>query len=164
MILLSASKVWLFVQRGGGKWSFLTWTNSHSSLQRHPETNREVVEETLLTLQKIYVTFSSNWTFPYQGGWSQFLISSKRFDSSICDWKYEFSIFFGKYYFLCIESFRVDFWCVHRLQLLKVCNQYVTLPNSSRVQSVSKEQSRNNPGKTFFPNWWILDWSSAEIG
>ena len=23
---------------------------------------------------------------------------------------------------------------------------------------------RNNPGKTFFPNWWILDWSFAEIG
>ena len=30
-----------------------------------------------------------------------------------------------------IESFRVDFRCVHRLQLLKVCDQYVTLPNSS---------------------------------
>ena len=23
---------------------------------------------------------------------------------------------------------------------------------------------RNNPGKTFFPDWWILDWSFAEIG
>ena len=23
---------------------------------------------------------------------------------------------------------------------------------------------RNNPGKTLLPNWWILDWSFAEIG
>ena len=29
MILLSASKVWLWVQRDGGIWSFLTWTKSH---------------------------------------------------------------------------------------------------------------------------------------
>ena len=44
--------------------------------------------------------------------------------------------------FLCIEFFRMDFRCVHRFQLLKVCDQYVTLPNSPRVQSVSEEQSR----------------------
>ena len=49
---------------------------------------------------------------------------------------------FGKYHLFRIESFRVDFRCVHRLQLLKVCNQYVTLPNSPRVESVSEEQSR----------------------
>ena len=92
--------------------------------------------------KKIYMTFSSNWTFPYQGGCSQFLISSNKFYSSICGWKNKFSIFFGKYYFLCIESSRVDFWCVHRFQLLNVCNKFVTFPNSTRVQSVSKEQSR----------------------
>ena len=39
-------------------------------------------------------------------------------------------------------SFWADFRCVHRLQLLKVCDQHVTLPNSPRIQSVSKEQSR----------------------
>ena len=33
-------------------WSFLTWTRSHLSLHRHPETSREVVEETLLILQE----------------------------------------------------------------------------------------------------------------
>ena len=48
-----------------------------------------------------------------------------------------------------IESFRVDFRCVHRLQLLKVCDQYVhpsnittTQPKSPRVQCISEEQSR----------------------
>ena len=101
--------------------------------------------------KKIPSTFSSNWVFPYQGVCSQFLISSRKFDSSICGWKIKC--------FLCIESFRVDFQCVHRLQLLKVCDQYVTLPNSPRVESVSEE-----PGKTFFPNWWIRDWSFAVIG
>ena len=44
--------------------------------------------------KKIYVTFSSNWVFSYQGGCSQFLISSRKIDSSICDWKNKFSIFF----------------------------------------------------------------------
>ena len=52
MMLLSASKVWLWVQRDDGIWSFLTWTESHLSLHRHPETSLEVVEETLLILQE----------------------------------------------------------------------------------------------------------------
>ena len=91
--------------------------------------------------QKVPLTFSSNWVLPYKGGCSQFLISSRQFDSSICGSNNEFSIFLGKYFLLCIESFGVDFWCVHRFQLLKVCNQKDTLPNS-RVQSVSKEQSK----------------------
>ena len=47
--------------------------------------------------KKINVTFSSNWVIPYQGGCSQFLISCNKFYSSICDWKYEISIFFEKY-------------------------------------------------------------------
>ena len=33
----------------------------------------------------------------------------------------------------------VDFRCVHRFQILNVCNQYVTLPNSSRVQKHIRE-------------------------
>ena len=110
--------------------------------------------------KKIYVTFSSNSTFPYQGGCVQFLISSRKFDSSICDWKNKLSCFFVKYHLFRIESYRVDFWCVHRLQLLKVCNQYVTLP----IPPAYDAYPRNNSGKTFFPNWWILDWSFAVIG
>ena len=77
--------------------------------------------------RKSTVTLSSTWTRPYQGGCSQFLIFSGCFDSSICYWKNKFS-FLGKYHLFRIESFRVDFRCVHRLQLLKVCDQYVTLP------------------------------------
>ena len=52
MTLLSASKVWLWVQRDGGIWSFVTWTRNHLSLHRHPEMSLEVVEETLLILQE----------------------------------------------------------------------------------------------------------------
>ena len=111
--------------------------------------------------KKIYVTFSSNWVFPYQVGCSQFLISSRKIDSSMCCWKNKFSFFFRKYHLFCIESFQVDFRCVHRFQLLNVCNQYVTLPNSTPAYNA---YPRNNPGKTFFPNWWILDWSFAVIG
>ena len=110
--------------------------------------------------KKIYVTFSSNWTFPYQGGCCQVLISSRKFDSSICDWKNKISIFFGEYHIFRIESFRVDFRCVHRLQLLKICSQYVTLPNSSRVQSVSKEQSRLDFLSKLMDSWLVFrrDW------
>ena len=52
--------------------------------------------------------------------------------------------FFGTHHLFHIDSFWVDFRCVHRLQLLKVCNQCVTLPSSPRVQSVSEEQSRQD--------------------
>ena len=76
----------------------------------------------------VKVTFSLNWSLPYRSGCSLVLISSRAFDSSICDWKNKFSLF-GKYHLFRIESFRADFRCVHRLQLLKVCDQYVTLPN-----------------------------------
>ena len=52
MILLSASKVRLVVQRDGGRKSFPTWTRSRLLLHRHPEMSRVVVEETLLILQE----------------------------------------------------------------------------------------------------------------
>ena len=103
--------------------------------------SREVVEETLLILQENQRDFLleliaavPRWIFSVPD-----LLQG--FDSSICDWKNKFSLF-GKYHLFRIESFRVDFRCVHRLQLLKACDQYVTLPNSPRVQSVSEEQSR----------------------
>ena len=35
--------------------------------------------------KKVTSTLSLNWSMPYQGGCSQFLISSRKFDSSICD-------------------------------------------------------------------------------
>ena len=91
--------------------------------------------------KKVNITLSLNWSRPCQGGCSQFLISSRCFDSFICDWKNKLPLL-GKYHLFRIESFRVDFRCVHRFQLLKVCDQYVTFPNSPRVQSVSEEQSR----------------------
>ena len=63
------------------------------------------MEETLLILQKSHITLSLNWSMPYQGGCSQVLISSKGFDTSICDWKHKFSFFFGKYHLFRTESF-----------------------------------------------------------
>ena len=70
-------------------------------LHQHPEMSREVVQETLLVLQEsLYYSF--NWSMPYQGGCSQFLISSRGSDSSIFDWKNEFSLF-GKYHIFRIE-------------------------------------------------------------
>ena len=45
--------------------------------------------------KKISLTFSSNWVIPHQGGCCQFLISSRKFNSSICGWKNGFSISLG---------------------------------------------------------------------
>ena len=153
MFVLSASKVWLWVQRDGGMWSFLTRTKI---IYRFTGIRKWVMrwwKRPFWFSKKIYVTFFSKWTFPYQGGCSQVLISSRKFDSSICDWKNKFSIFFGKYHL----------WCVHRFQLLNVCNQYVTLPNSHRVQSVSKEQSRQDFLSKLMDSWLVFRRSRAII-
>ena len=159
MILLSASKVWLWVQRDGG---FLKFPDvDQKSFIASPAIGKWVLrwwKRPFWFSKKTTLTFSSNWVFPYQGGCSQFLISSRKFNSSICGWKNEFSIFIGIYYFLCIESFRLDFWCVHRFQ----CLQPICHP--SKIHPAYRAYPRNNPGKTFFPNWWILDWCFAEIG
>ena len=73
---------------------FYTLDWSLLSLHRHPEMSHEGGErETFDSSRKIYVTLSSNWTFPYQGGCSQFLISSRKIVSSICGWKNNFCIF-----------------------------------------------------------------------
>ena len=120
-------------------WSF-EWF-SKSSFARSFPFCQEVLDISQIAI--VNITFSLNWSRPYQGGCSQVLISSKGFNSFICDWKNKLSFFFGKYHlFRIVSFFWVDFRCVHRLQLLKICNQHVTLPNSPRVQCVSKEKSR----------------------
>ena len=147
MILLSASKVWLWVQRDGGFWSFLTWTKNHFVLHRHPEVSLEVVEvETLLILQEnlsdlllVLGDPVQRWMFSVPDLLQQILFVHLRLEI----WIFHFG---AKYHLFRIESFWVDFRCVHRFQHLNVCNHYVTLPNSPRVQGVSKEQS----SKTFY--------------
>ena len=42
------------------------------------------------------------------------------------------------------------------------CMQPVRHP--SKFTPAYNAYPRNNPGKTFFPNWWMLDWSFAVIG
>ena len=96
MILLSASKVWLWVRRDGGIWSFLTWTKKHLSLHRHPEMSLEVVEkETLLILQESQYYFLlelddavSRWTFSGPDLLQRFWFVHLRLENG-------FSIFFG---------------------------------------------------------------------
>ena len=101
--------------------------------------------------KKVNITLSLNWSMPYQGGCSQFLISSRGFDSSICDWKNKFSLF-GKYH----RVFASRFPMRPSSPTLKVCDQYVTLPNSPRVESVSEEQSRWDFLSKLMDSWLIL--------
>ena len=132
---------------GSTWWRYMKFPDMHGPkiIYRFTGIQKRVVEwwkRPFWFSNKVNVTLSSNWSRPYQGGCSQVLISSRSFDLSICDWEIKFSFFLRKYHFFRIESFWVDFRCVHRFQLVKVCNQYVTLPNSHRVQSVFEEQSR----------------------
>ena len=39
-----------------------------------------------------------------------------------------------------------------------------TMMSPFQIPPAYRAYPRNNPGKTFFPNWWILDWSFAELG
>ena len=132
MILLSTSKVWLWFQRDGGIWSFLTWTTNHLSLHRHPEVSLEVVEETLLILQENQGDFLlelgvpvSRWVFSVPDLFREVWFVHLRLENKI-------SIFFGKYHLFCIESFRVDFSCVHRFQpsqrLQPICHPFQIPP------------------------------------
>ena len=90
--------------------------------------------------KKVNVTLSSTWSRPYQGGCSQFLISSRGFDSSICDWKNKFSLF-GKCHLFRIESFLSRF-PMRPSSPNPQCLQPVRHPSKSpRVESVSEEQS-----------------------
>ena len=110
--------------------------------------------------KKINVTLSLNWSRPYQGGCCQILISSKKFYSSICDWK------------ICFQFHREISPLLHwvfssRFQMrpsfpFPQCVQPAR--HLSKFPPAYNAYPRNNPGKTFFPNWWILDWSFAVIG
>ena len=87
VIVLSAIKVWLLVHRDGGIWSS-SW-HEPKIVYRFTGIWKRVLrlwKRLFWFSKKVNITLSLNWSMPYQGGWSQVLISSKSFDSSICDW------------------------------------------------------------------------------
>ena len=99
--------------------------------------------------KKVNITLSFNWSMPYQGGCSQVLISSKGFDSSICDWKNKFSFFFGKYHLFCIESFLES---ISDASIVSNSSRSATSTSPFQIPPAYRAYPRNNPGKTFFPN------------
>ena len=108
--------------------------------------------------KKVNITLSLNWSMPYQGGCSQFLISSRCFDSSICDGKN----------FPClgnITSFALSlFEQISDASIVSNSSTSAISTSPFQIHPAYRAYPRNNPGKTFFPNWWILDWSFAVIG
>ena len=95
----------------------------------------EMVEETLMALQESQrdplldlVAAVSKWVFSVEN---------------------DFPLSLGNITSFALSLFRVDFRCVHRFQLLKVCNQYVT---PFQIPPAYRAYPRNNLGKTFFPN------------
>ena len=156
MILLSASKVWLLVQRDGG---FEVSWHGPEIVYRFTGIRKWVVrwwKRPCWFSKKVNITLSLKWSMPYQGGCSQVLISSKSFDSSICDWKINSLFSLGN-----INSFALSlFEQISDASIVSNSSRSATSTSPFQIPSAYRAYPRNNPGKTFFPNWWILDWSS----
>ena len=162
MILLSAIKVWLWVQRDGGIWSFPTWTGNRLSLHRHPASGNESWGgeggDPSDSPRK------SLWPSP-RIGWSRIkvmfsvpdLLQQILFVLRLEKWFFHLC---GKYYFLCIESCWVDFRCVHRFQLLNVCNHM----SPFQISPAYRAYPRNNPSKTFLQSDEFLTGLSQKCG
>ena len=148
--LLSACKVWLLVQRDGGKCSLPKWTRNHLVLHQHPEMNWKCCAsgDPSDSPRRIKVDVFSAWSPP-----NGFTVPS-------ANWEYEFFTSFGQYHVFCIESFTMDSWCVHLFQP----SRPATRMSPFQILPVYNTKPRKIPGSTFFPNWWIRDWSFVEIG
>ena len=89
--------VWLWVQRDGGFSYEVSW-HGPEVIFRFTGIRIRVLrwwKRPFWFSKIISLTFSSNWVIPYQGGCSQFLISSNKFYSPICDWKMNFPFSLG---------------------------------------------------------------------
>ena len=86
--------------------------------------------------KKVNITLSLNWSMPYLNSPSLGNITS--FALSLFEWISDASI---------------------------VSNSSRSAISTSPFQILPAYRAypRNNPGKTFFPNWWILDWSFAVL-
>ena len=139
-------KLWIWVQRDGGKWSFLTWTKNHLLLHRP--------------------SGSESWggeggdpsDSPRKSLWLSPRIGCSRI-------KMVFSVpdLLQKVWFV---HLRLEIWIFHFLWASIVSNSSRSAISTSPFQILHayKAYPRNNPGKTFFPNWWMRDWSFAVIG
>ena len=90
-----------------------------------------------------------SWWFSPRIEWSRTKVDvlstwspPKRFYCSICDGEYEHFTTIRHFRLFRVESFSMGFWCVHLFQLLKVHNRYVSFPDSSRVQYITEEYSK----------------------
>ena len=109
---------------------------------------------------EILMTFSSNWVIPCQGGFFQFLISSRKCYCSIWDWAYVFFTTFRRYHL-----FRMSLFSTVSDASISLSSSRTTISMSPfQIHPEYKTKSRNILGSTFFPNWWIRDWSFVEIG
>ena len=137
MILLSASKVWLWVQRDGGLWSFLTWTKSLTASPipgneswgcgRDPSDSprKSMLLSPWVGRCRTKVDVLRSWSPPRV--WFIHLRLEK-----------SFSFFIGKYHLFRIESFWVDFLMRPSFPtpqcLQPICHPFKFTPRTERIQ------------------------------
>ena len=73
-----------------------------------------------------------------------------------------FSFFFGKYHLFRIEFFFLSRFLMRPSSPTPQGLQPVRHPSKFSTRTLA--YPRNNPGKTFFSDWWIIDWSFAVKG
>ena len=122
---------------------------NHSSLHRHPETSREVVEvETLLILLKNIFDILLKLGDPVSRWMFSVPDPSNEFYSSICDWGNEFFIFFGN-----TTSFALSLFAwISDASIFSSSSMSATLKSPFEIPSAYRAYPRNNPGNTFYPN------------
>ena len=148
MILLSTSKAWLWVQRDGGIWSFLTWTRYNFVLLRHPEVSLEVlkVETLLILLENLFDLLLelgapvSRWMFSVPTLRQQILFVHLRLEIWISHFLWEILlplhwVFLGRFYDASIVS---------------NSSRSATSTSPFQIHPAYNAFPRNNPGKTYF--------------
>ena len=91
-----------------------------------------------LCRQRVHLTLGASGSASVQQLFLNVIPSSGRAGGSHCK-------VCGKYHLFRMESFRVDFRCVHRLQLLRSA----TSTSPFQIPPAYRAYSRNNPDKTF---------------
>ena len=86
---------------------------------------------------------------------------SKRFCRAVCDWEHE-----NVHTFCGVNTSFASMlrgW-ISDASIFSKSSMSSTRMSPFQIPPAYRSYPRNNPGKTVFPNWWILDWSFAVLG
>ena len=108
---------------------FLLQTQSLHGLQRHLIVLS--VEALPIRLEFFYWDLHSLRSVPALQWVSGFVVCPWPFCYTICYWQSKFFSLLWDQYFFCIDTSRIDLWCVHFLQVFQISDQNMSFPKFS---------------------------------